>query len=92
MTIDEKIAQLEQQIFNNHIECTMLITLIVRNDDALRLKIAENIRTILTHPREAAPVPPPVLLALRTLRDNLLAEPSEAALAAMSAPPIRPVP
>lgn len=92
MTTDEKIALLEQQMLNNHIECTMLFTLIVRSDDALRLKIAEAIRTILTHPREAASVPQPVQERLRTLRDHLLAEPSESALAAMSKSPIRPVP
>jgi len=88
-TIEDRVAWLESQLRERHIFYTLLLHLIFRQDDRLRLDVAEAIRKILQNPIKSHPLPPSVQQQLRQLRDDLLAPPLPGIEQALSQPPVR---
>jgi len=89
-SIEERLAALETLQQEQHGLYMILINLILRSDDQLRLRTAEAIRLIVQNPVETHPISEILRTQLRSLRDELLREPIPEVTAAASRPPVRP--
>jgi len=89
--IAPSIASLERKILELHSFYTILLNIILRYDDRLRLTAIESIRLILQNSIPTHPLAPTVQELLRSLRDDLLATPDPSIASALSQPSVRPV-
>jgi len=90
-SVEARLAALETLQQEQHGLYILLINLILRSDDQLRLRTAEAIRLLLQNPVERHPVSDILRSQLRLLRDELLREPIPELVEAALKPPIRPV-
>jgi hypothetical protein len=90
-SLEIRIASFEQQILQMHSFYMVLLNLIFRYDDRLRLTAIEAIRKILQNPIPTHPLNPGVQELLQSLRDDLLAPPDPSIASVLSQPPVRPV-
>jgi hypothetical protein len=91
VSLETRIAVLEDQILYMHGFYMVLLNLIFRYDDRLRLTAIEAIRRILQNPIPTHPLNPAVQQLLQSLRDDLLAPPDPSIASALSQSPVRPV-
>ena len=89
-SVEERLAALETLQQEQHGLYILLINLILRSDDQLRLGTAEAIRRMLQNPVASHPMSEILRSQLRSLRDELLREPIPELVEAAQKPPVRP--
>ncbi len=90
-SVEERLAVLELLLKEQHQLYTLLINLILRSDDQLRLRTAEAIRLILQNPVDSHPLSELLRSQLRSFRNELLDDPIPELVQALQKPPVRPV-
>lgn len=88
--IEERLAVIEYVAAHYHAFNVAMFEMILRQDDAVRLKIVEAIRLMLVH-QKSAPLPPTSLQLLQQMRERLLSPISQETTATYQQPTIRPV-